>query len=64
MALLNMGSEDAVLRLAAYSLLYHIAVALNSDLSNELSPGADLVIPKNSIAFIINFSRRVRTRTE
>jgi len=59
MALLNIGSEDATLRLSAYNLLYSLSLAFSFDVDNHLLGTKGLCIPSNSINFIINISEKL-----
>jgi len=65
MALLNAGSDDAILRLSAYNLLYSLSLAFSLDVDNQLLSTKGLCIPSNSINFIISISERLaRTKPE
>ncbi|KAL7332161.1 hypothetical protein PS15p_204242 [Mucor circinelloides] len=56
MALLNVGSEDPGLRLAAYNLLYSLSLSFRFDIGNQLLNVKDLCIPSNSSDFIVSIS--------
>ncbi|OAD65239.1 hypothetical protein PHYBLDRAFT_85899, partial [Phycomyces blakesleeanus NRRL 1555(-)] len=56
MALLNIGSDDPVLRLSAYNLLYSLSLSFRFDIGNQLLNVKDLCIPTNSSDFIISIS--------
>ncbi|KAI8053543.1 hypothetical protein BDF21DRAFT_441145 [Thamnidium elegans] len=56
MALLNVGSEDPALRLAAYNLLYSLGLSFRFDIGNQLLNAKDLCIPSNSSDFIVSIS--------
>ncbi|KAI8643392.1 hypothetical protein BD408DRAFT_414835 [Parasitella parasitica] len=57
MALLNVGSEDPNLRLAAYNLLYSLSLSFKFDIGNQLLNARDLCIPSNSSDFIVSISQ-------
>ncbi|KAI7870568.1 hypothetical protein BDF14DRAFT_1771252 [Spinellus fusiger] len=59
MALLNIGSEDPSLRLAAYNLLYAISRAFNFDVGKQLLDTKDLCLPSNSTEFVIDISKKI-----
>lgn len=59
MALLNIGSEDPNLRLAAYNLLYALSLTFRFDVGNQLLDAKDLCIPANSTGFIIAISEKL-----
>ncbi|SAM09837.1 hypothetical protein [Absidia glauca] len=59
MALLNIGSDDPNLRLAAYNLLYSLSMTFNFDVGKQLLDARDLCLPANSSAFIINISEKI-----
>ena len=59
MALLNFGSDDATLRLAAYNLLYSLSVAFNFDVGNQLVEANGLCIPSNNTAFVIAIAKKL-----
>ncbi|KAF7721136.1 Ras GTPase activating protein ira2, partial [Apophysomyces ossiformis] len=56
MALLNVGSDDPGLRLAAYNLLYSLSLAFQFDIGNQLLNARDLCIPANSTNFVVSIS--------
>ncbi|KAI9317519.1 hypothetical protein BX666DRAFT_2026794 [Dichotomocladium elegans] len=56
MSLLNIGSEDPGLRLAAYNLLYALSLTFRFDIGNQLLNAQDLCIPANSTEFIVSIS--------
>ncbi|KAG0184581.1 Ras GTPase activating protein ira2 [Apophysomyces sp. BC1034] len=56
MALLNIGSDDPGLRLAAYNLLYSLSLTFQFDIGNQLLNARDLCIPANSTNFIVSIS--------
>ncbi|CAO3626389.1 unnamed protein product [Cunninghamella echinulata] len=59
MALLNIGSDDPNLRLAAYNLLYSLSMTFNFDVGKQLLDARDLCLPANSSAFIISISEKI-----
>lgn len=59
MALLNIGSNDPSLRLAAYNLLYTLSVTFHFEVGNQLLDARDLCLPANSTAFIVNISDKI-----
>ncbi|KAI8390971.1 uncharacterized protein BYT42DRAFT_508674 [Radiomyces spectabilis] len=59
MALLNIGSDDPNLRLAAYNLLYALSMTFNFDVGKQLLDARDLCLPANSTAFIVNISEKI-----
>ena len=59
MALLNIGSVDPSLRLAAYNLLYAISITFHFEVGNQLLDARDLCLPANSTAFIVNISEKI-----
>ncbi|KAJ1927924.1 Ras GTPase activating protein ira2 [Tieghemiomyces parasiticus] len=59
MALLNSGSDDPNLRLAAYNLLYALSLNFNFDVGNLLFNAAGLCIPANNTNFIISISHKI-----
>lgn len=59
MALLNIGSEDPDLRLAAYNLLYSLSLSFRFDISNRLLNSKDHCIPANSTSFIVGISENL-----
>ncbi|KAI8335906.1 hypothetical protein BC941DRAFT_429713 [Chlamydoabsidia padenii] len=56
MALLNIGSDDPNLRLAAYNLLYSLNSFFRFDTGNRLLQAKDLCIPENNTEFIVSIS--------
>ncbi|KAI9318553.1 hypothetical protein BX666DRAFT_1511999 [Dichotomocladium elegans] len=56
MALINTGSDDPGLRLAAYNLLYALSLSFRFDTGNQLLNARDLCIPANSTDFIVTIS--------
>lgn len=59
MALLNIGSNDPNLRLAAYNLLYALSITFHFEVGNQLLDARDLCLPANSTAFIVNISEKI-----
>lgn len=59
MALLNMGSSDASLRVSAYNLLHAISVAFNFDIGGQLVESVGLCIPTNSTDFLLRISSKL-----
>ncbi|KAI8972992.1 hypothetical protein BDB01DRAFT_839035 [Pilobolus umbonatus] len=59
MALLNIGSDDPSLRLAAYNLLYALSVTFHFEVGNQLLDARDLCLPANSTAFIVHISEKI-----
>ena len=59
MALLNMGSDDPHLRLAAYNLLYSLVITFNFDAGNQLLEAKGLCIPSNNTSFVISISTKL-----
>lgn len=59
MALLNIGSNDPSLRLAAYNLLYTLSVTFHFEVGNQLLDARDLCLPANSTAFIVDISEKI-----
>ncbi|SAM09354.1 hypothetical protein [Absidia glauca] len=59
MALLNIGSDDPNLRLAAYNLLYSLSMTFNFDVGRQLLDARDLCLPANSSAFIVSISEKI-----
>jgi hypothetical protein len=59
MALLNIGSDDPSLRLAAYNLLYALSITFHFEVGNQLLDARDLCLPANSTAFIVNISEKI-----
>lgn len=56
MALLNAGSEDPELRLAAYNLLYSLSLSFQFNIGNRLLNAKGLCIPANDSDFIVGVS--------
>ncbi|ORX62830.1 hypothetical protein DM01DRAFT_1403269 [Hesseltinella vesiculosa] len=59
MALLNIGSDDPNLRLAAYNLLYSLSMTFDFDVGKQLLDARDLCLPANSSAFIVGISEKI-----
>ncbi|CAG8470540.1 8562_t:CDS:10 [Ambispora gerdemannii] len=59
MALLNIGSDDPGLRLAAYNLLVALSVIFNFDVGNQLLSAKGLCIPANNSNFVVSLSERL-----
>ncbi|KAI8975307.1 hypothetical protein BDF20DRAFT_914255 [Mycotypha africana] len=59
MALLNIGSNDPSLRLAAYNLLYALSITFHFEVGNQLLDAKDLCLPANSTAFIVDISEKI-----
>ncbi|KAJ1654692.1 Ras GTPase activating protein ira2 [Dispira simplex] len=59
MALLNSGSDDPNLRLAAYNLLCALSLNFNFDVGNLLFNASGLCIPANNTSFIISISHKI-----
>ncbi|KAI8066538.1 hypothetical protein BC940DRAFT_368136 [Gongronella butleri] len=59
MALLNIGSDDPNLRLAAYNLLYSLSMTFDFDVGKQLLDARDLCLPANSSAFIVSISEKI-----
>lgn len=59
MALLNIGSNDPSLRLAAYNLLHTLSVTFHFEVGNQLLDARDLCLPANSTAFIVDISEKI-----
>ncbi|CAG8637906.1 2796_t:CDS:10, partial [Cetraspora pellucida] len=59
MALLNIGSDDPNLRLAAYDLLVALSLNFNFDVGNQLLSAKGLCIPANNITFVQQLSERL-----
>ena len=57
MALLNLGSANAKLRLASYNLLANVATTFNFHIGGEVIEASGLVIPENNNNFIIGISK-------
>ncbi|KAF0455119.1 gtpase-activator protein for ras-like gtpase [Gigaspora margarita] len=59
MALLNIGSDDPNLRLAAYDLLVALSLNFNFDVGNQLLSAKGLCIPANNTTFVQQLSERL-----
>ncbi|KAG9291425.1 hypothetical protein G9A89_021843 [Geosiphon pyriformis] len=59
MALLNIGSDDPNLRLAAYNLLVALSFIFNFDVGNQLLSAKGLCIPANNSNFVVALSERL-----
>nr|CAG8557750.1 86_t:CDS:10 [Entrophospora candida] len=59
MSLLNIGSEDPNLRLAAYNLLVALSHIFNFNIGNHLLNAKGLCIPANNTGFILRFSEKL-----
>ncbi|KAI7901148.1 uncharacterized protein BX663DRAFT_457281 [Cokeromyces recurvatus] len=59
MALLNIGSNDPSLRLAAYNLLYALSITFHFEVGNQLLDARDLCLPANSTMFVVNISEKI-----
>eukprot|EP01137_Pigoraptor_chileana_P013496 Opistho-2@67074 len=59
MALLNLGSGDPSLRLAAYNLLYALTGTFGFDIEGQLLEAKGLCIPSNNTSFIIKISEKL-----
>ncbi|KAI9475616.1 MAG: hypothetical protein EXX96DRAFT_506141 [Benjaminiella poitrasii] len=59
MALLNIGSNDPSLRLAAYNLLYTLSITFHFEVGNQLLDARDLCLPANSTTFVVNISEKI-----
>ncbi|KAL1920332.1 uncharacterized protein VTP21DRAFT_1478 [Calcarisporiella thermophila] len=59
MALLNLGSEDPSLRLAAYDLLHALVLAFDFEGIDMLLSVKGLCIPANSTNFVVSVSERL-----
>ncbi|KAG9288022.1 hypothetical protein G9A89_017617 [Geosiphon pyriformis] len=57
-ALLNFGSDDPNLRLAAYNLLAALSISFNFDVRNQLLSAKGLGIPANN-SFVVTLSERL-----
>ncbi|KAJ2685064.1 Ras GTPase activating protein ira2, partial [Coemansia spiralis] len=57
-ALVNCGSESAMLRTSAYRMLISVVATFNMDVGHELAFASDLCLPPNPLKFI----RRICTR--
>ncbi|XP_048582480.1 neurofibromin-like isoform X2 [Nematostella vectensis] len=62
MALLNLGSRDPTLRLAAYNLLCAVTKAFNLKIEERLLEGTGLCIPANNTIFIVGISEKLAAR--
>lgn len=59
MAMLNIGSEDPKLRLAAYELLHSLIVIFNLDVGPHILPTKGLFIPSNIEYFVRDMSQKL-----
>ncbi|CAI2172941.1 5991_t:CDS:10 [Funneliformis geosporum] len=59
MALLNIGSDDPNLRLAAYNLLVALSAIFNFDVGGQLLGAKGLCIPANNTSFVVGLSERL-----
>ncbi|EDQ90230.1 uncharacterized protein MONBRDRAFT_16390, partial [Monosiga brevicollis MX1] len=59
MALLNLGSAQPKLRLAAYNLLAAVTTTFDFNINNQLLEALGLAIPENNSSFIISVSERL-----
>ncbi|PKC12463.1 hypothetical protein RhiirA5_496913 [Rhizophagus irregularis] len=59
MALLNIGSDDPNLRLAAYNLLVALSLIFNFDVGGQLLGAKGLCIPANNTSFVVGLSERL-----
>ncbi|KAJ3039290.1 Ras GTPase activating protein ira2 [Rhizophlyctis rosea] len=59
MALLNLGSEEANLRVASYNLLYALSTSFDFDIATRLLDAKGLCIPPNNQTFVVDLSRRL-----
>ncbi|KAJ3055682.1 Ras GTPase activating protein ira2 [Rhizophlyctis rosea] len=59
MALLNLGSEEANLRVASYNLLYALSTSFDFDIASRLLDAKGLCIPPNNQTFVVELSRRL-----
>ncbi|KJE90496.1 neurofibromatosis 1 [Capsaspora owczarzaki ATCC 30864] len=59
MALLNLGSADPALRLAAYNMLCAATFTFNFDIEGQLLEAKGLCIPANNTSFIIAISEKM-----
>ncbi|KAJ3298331.1 Ras GTPase activating protein ira2 [Borealophlyctis nickersoniae] len=59
MALLNLGSEDANLRLASYNLCCALSSSFDFDVASRLLGAGGLCIPPNNQTFVVELSRRI-----
>ncbi|KAI9310474.1 hypothetical protein BX666DRAFT_2126182 [Dichotomocladium elegans] len=59
MALLNIGSDDPSLRVAAYNLLHALSINFNFDIGRRLLEAKDLCLPANNTEFIVSISEKI-----
>ncbi|CAO3591302.1 unnamed protein product [Absidia cylindrospora] len=59
MALLNLGSSDSRLRLAAYNLLYTLCRTFNFNVGTNLLDAKELCLPPNCFKFVAKISGRL-----
>ncbi|RCI02984.1 Ras GTPase activating protein ira2, partial [Rhizopus stolonifer] len=59
MALVNVGSNDPSLRVAAYNLLYSLSQSFKFHIGNQLFSAKDMCIPSNSTSFIVSISENL-----
>ncbi|KAI9259080.1 hypothetical protein BY458DRAFT_479034 [Sporodiniella umbellata] len=59
MALVNVGSSDPSLRLAAYNLLYSLSQSFKFHIGNQLFSARDMCIPSNSTGFVVSISENL-----
>ncbi|KAI8983424.1 hypothetical protein BDB01DRAFT_790689 [Pilobolus umbonatus] len=59
MALLNLGSDNPILRLSSYNLLYSLSKVFNFDIGKQLLDAKDLCLPSNSTEFIVAISEKI-----
>ncbi|KAJ7378700.1 Neurofibromin 1 [Desmophyllum pertusum] len=62
MALLNLGTSDPSLRLAAYNLLCSVTKSFNLKIGERLLEGTGLCIPANNTLFIVGISEKLAAR--
>lgn len=62
MALLNLGTSDPSLRLAAYNLLCSVTKSFNLKIEERLLEGTGLCIPANNTLFIVGISEKLAAR--
>ncbi|XP_020613799.1 neurofibromin-like [Orbicella faveolata] len=62
MALLNLGTSDPSLRLAAYNLLCSVTKSFNLKIEERLLEGTGLCIPTNNTLFIVGISEKLAAR--
>ncbi|BFZ63306.1 Ras GTPase activating protein ira2 [Saitoella coloradoensis] len=58
-ALLNIGSEDANLRVSAYNLLCAISVAFNFEIAKEVLSSEDICIPASHSLYVAELSSKL-----